>query len=51
MLFFSEKVKRRPLRGILLDFSEPEVNKQMLEMFAVARTGGGTKWKDQVADE
>ena len=30
---------------------EPEANEQMIEMFAVARTGGGTKWKEQLADE
>ena len=39
------------MREILLDFLKPEANKQMIEMFAVARTGDGTKWKDQFADE
>ena len=38
-------------REILLDFSKPVVNEQMIEMFAAARTGGETKWKDQLADE
>ena len=28
------------MRDILLDFSSPEGNEQMIEMFAVARTGG-----------
>ena len=40
-----ERAKGRPMRDILLDFSSPEANEQMIEMFAVARTGGGTKWK------
>ena len=28
------------MRDILLDFSSPEANEQMIEMFAVARTDG-----------
>ena len=39
------------MRDILLNFSSPEANEQMIEMFAVARTGDGTKWKEQLADE
>ena len=39
------------MRDILLDFSSPEANEQMIETFAVGRTGGGTKWKEQLADE
>ena len=39
------------MRDILLDFSSPEANEQIIEMFAVARTGGGTKWKEQLANE
>ena len=35
------------MRDILLDFSSPEANEQMIEMFAVACT----KWKEQLADE
>ena len=34
------------MRGIL-DFSKPKENEQIIEMFAVARTGGGTKLKEQ----
>ena len=49
--FILERAKGRPMREILLDFSNPEANEQMIEMFAVARTGGGTKWKEQLADE
>ena len=30
---------------------KPDANEQMIEMFGVARTGGGTKWKVQLADE
>ena len=41
--FILERAKERPMRDILLgDFSSPEANEQMIEMFAVARTGGGT---------
>ena len=43
-----EWAKGWPMREILLDFSKPEANKQMIEMFAVAHTGGGTKWKEQL---
>ena len=39
------------MREILLNFSKPVVNEQMIEMFAVARTGGGTKRKEHLADE
>ena len=39
------------MKDILLDFPKPEANEQMIEMFAAARTGGGTKWKEQLADE
>ena len=46
-----ERAKGRPMRDILLDFSKPKENEQMIEMFAAARTGGGTKWKEQLADE
>ena len=46
-----ERTKGRPAKDILLDFSSPEANEQMIEMFAAARTGGGTKWKEQLADE
>ena len=46
-----ERAKGRPMREILLDFSKLEANEQMIEMFAVGRTGGGTKWKGQLADE
>ena len=28
------------MRDILLDFSKPKENEQMIEMFAAARTGG-----------
>ena len=28
-----------------------QMSRCMIEMFAVARTGGGTKWKEQLADE
>ena len=49
--FILERVKGRPMRDILLDFSKPKANEQMIEMFAVAHTGGGTKWKEQLADE
>ena len=49
--FILERAKGRPMREILLDFSNPEANKQMIEMFAGASTGGGTKWKEQLADE
>ena len=49
--FIMERAKGRPMRDILLDFSKPKENEQMIEMFAVARTGGGTKWKEQLADE
>ena len=49
--FILERAKGRPMRDILLDFSSPETNEQIIEMFAVARTGGGTKWKEQLADE
>ena len=49
--FIMELAKGRPMREILLDFSSPEGNEQMIDMFAVARTGGGTRWKEQLADE
>ena len=49
--FIMERAKGRPMRDILLDFSSPEANEQMIEMFVVARTGGGTEWKEQLADE
>ena len=49
--FILERAKERPMRDILLDFSSPEANEQMVEMFTVARTGSGTKWKEQLADE
>ena len=39
------------MRDILLDFSKPKANEQVIEIFSVARTGGGTKWKEQLADE
>ena len=39
------------MRDIILDFSKPKENEQMIEMFAAARTGGGTKWKEQLTDE
>ena len=38
--FIMERAKGRPMGEILLDFSNPEANEQMIEMFAVARTGG-----------
>ena len=44
--FILEWAKGRPMREILLDFSKPEANEQMIEMFSVARPGGGTKLKD-----
>ena len=49
--FILERAKGRPMREILLDFSKPKANEQMIEKFAVARTGGDTKWKEQLADE
>ena len=39
------------MREIPCRYSKPEVNEQVIEMFAVAHTGGGTKWKDQLADD
>ena len=36
-----ERKKGRPMRDILLNFSKPEANEQVFEMFAAARTGGG----------
>ena len=44
--FILERTKGWPMRDILLDFSSPEANEQMIEMFSVARPGGGTKLKD-----
>ena len=45
--FTLKRAKGRPVREILLDFSKPEANEQMIEFVAVAHTGGGPKWKDQ----
>ena len=33
-----ERAKGLPMREILLDFSKPEANEQMIEMFAVSNT-------------
>ena len=50
LFFIPERAKGRPMRD-LLDFTKPEANEQMLEMFAAAGTGSERKWKDQLADE
>ena len=42
---------RGAMKEILLDFSKPEANEQMIEFVAVGHTGGGTKWKVQLDDE
>ncbi len=50
--FIIERSKGRSMFDILLDFSEPEINEQMISSFATGfRLGGGVTWKDQLADE
>ncbi len=61
--FIIERSKGRSMLDILLDFSEPEINEQLISRFAAGlhrgaslRTpmhggGGVPTWKDQLADE
>ena len=46
-----ERAKGQHMTEILLDFWNPEANEWIIEMFAVARTGGATKWIEELADE
>lgn len=49
--FILERAKGRSMLDIILDFKKPEANEQMIGKFAASRTGGGLKWKDQLALE
>ena len=51
--FILERSKGRPMTDILLDFSNPKANEEMIRKFAERRVGGGVelKWKDRLAVE